>query len=349
MDKNLDALVRLAGWLRALLAAGQPLPEGLARLARTLTDRRERALVERLSADLASGSTLSAALEKQLGRDLPPLALALIRAGEAGGDLRAAVDAVAGYHEAQRDLARQVSASLLYPRIAILVMVALVLPTLAWVRAQLMSDPGAGEVATAPLFWAIDRLVAVILWPFGFGPIATAALIVLCVLVLFGGFRPLDRFTSWIAWRFETAGAVRRATLAAALSRGLALLLRAGVPVPEALRLMAGSTGDAVAGEQLAAAAGRAESGLSLGQALAPVVALPPSLNWFLELGPGGALEAGLSEAARFYEEEARDRAQLLAAALQPIVLLGLAAAFLPSGAILVRLMALFSMAGSVR
>lgn len=346
MSDDLEGLARLTGYLRALLASGQPLPEGLAGLARSLASRREREMLERIAADLAAGTPLSAAVGAQVGRDAPPLLVTLLRAGEVGGRLPQAVEALSGYFEAQRDLSRQLSAALLYPRIAVMVMVALVFPTLAWVQQQLGGDRSLADLNTVSgLPGLLGKLTHLLLWPFGHGSLVTGAIIAATAIVLFAGLPAVDRMTARLGRWFFTAAAVRRAATAAALARGLTLLLGAGVPVPDALRLLAGSSSDADARSQIAAAATRAESGLSLGQALSPVTALPPSFGWFLGLTDAQP-ERALVEAARFFEEEARDRAQLLANALQPLIVLALAVAFLPCAAVLVRLLAVVSNVG---
>ena len=338
MRDEIDGLTRLTGYLRAALASGQPLPEGLARLARTLSPGRERELMEGLASDLSAGTALSAALQRRLGGRVPPLFAALIAAGERSGQLAASVDALAGYAEAQRDLSRQVSAALLYPRVVVLAMVAVVFPVLAWVQGQLLTDPAYAESAPSGLIHLVDRGMALLLWPYAHGT-APAVLFVAAVAVLVcGGVPPVDRLVARLSRRVFAAGGVRRAQLGAALARGMALLLGAGVPLPEALALLAGASADSEAVRQLTAASISARSGLTLGQVLAPVTALPRSFCWFVESGT--APEQGLAEAARFYQDEARDRAQLLAAAIEPLAVLALAVVFLPSAGVLARLLA---------
>lgn len=340
---DLDGLARLTGYLRALLASGQPLPEGLAGLAHALTDARERELLEKIRADVSAGSPLSAAVAAALGQ-APPLLITLLKAGEASGRLGDAVAALAGYYGAQRDLERQLRTVLLYPRIATMVMVALVFPTLAWVQSQLASDPTFEQGTTGGFPWLLDAIARVLLFPFQHGVAVTGAVIAATALALFGGIPPLDRATSRLGRQLFAAGALRRTATAAALARGLSLLASAGVPVPEALALMAGCTPDPDARRQIQDAAGRAETGLSAGQALAGVTALPPSFTWFLGLSDPARPDAGYVEAARFYEEEARDRAQLMANAAQPLIVLALAVAFLPSATVLARLLKIMSM-----
>lgn len=341
---DLDGLARLTGYLRALLASGQPLPEGLAGLARALSDRQERELLEKIRSDLSAGAALSASVAAALGPSAAPLLITLLRAGETSGRLPDAVAALAGYYGAQRDLERQLRTVLLYPRVAAMVMVALVFPTLAWVQSQLASDPVFQEGTTGGFPWLLDVISRIMLFPFQHGRAVSGAVIAASALALFGGFPPLDRLMSRIGRRLFAAGALRRTATAAALARGLSLLSSAGVPVPDALRLMAGCTPDLDARRQIEDAARRAETGLSAGQALQGVTALPPSFPWFLGLSDPARPDAGFVEAARFYEEEARDRAQLMANAAQPLIVLALAVAFLPSATVLARLLKIVSM-----
>lgn len=344
---ELDGLARLTAYLRALLSSGQPLPEGFAALSATVSNRAESALLARIAGDLAAGTPLSAAVTVALGRSAPPLLGTLLKAGEASGRLREAVDALASYYETQRDLNRQLRTALLYPRVAFLMLVALVFPTLAWVQRQLLTDRDfAGASVSTPLARLLDLLSGTLLAPFNHGPAVTGLIALFTFLVLFGGIAPLDRLTSRVARWIFASGALRRAATAAALSRGLSLLLGSGVPVPDALKLLAGCTTDLDARRQIEDAGRRAEAGLSVGQALTGVTALPASFAWFLSLGDGQAPAAALGEAARFYEDEARDRAQLMANAAQPLVVLALTVAFLPSATILARLMSVVGAMG---
>jgi general secretion pathway protein F len=125
-----------------------------------------------------------------------------------------------------------------------------------------------------------------------------------------------------LAWGLPGLGARWRVVVLARLYRGLALLLRAGVPVPDSLRLLQG----ALAGPllpALEAARAAVSGGQRLSQALqAQGLATPVALR-MLHVGEGsGELALMLERAARFHDDEIARLSELVVRAVNPALML---------------------------
>lgn len=332
---DLDALVRLLGYLRALLEAGQPLPDGLRSLARIAAPPADSALLAAVASRLEAGGPVGEALASVIV-PLPSMVRSLVRAGEKSGDLVGAIDALAGFYGAQLDLERRVHAALLYPKTATMVALGVALPIMARVVAAIRDEiglmPGLPDGATAPVAhrWLL-AMTDTVLWPYTMGPVVWVPLVTLAFLLLFCPVGPLERPARWLSLCLFWLGPVRRHSTAAAFSRGLSILLGAGVPLDSAVELMGEFSSDPRVRSELETAARQTRSGMALSAALAGMTVFPPTLHWLVTLGEQGRrLEDALGRAASFFEREARERAELLSWTVQPLVIACLAMLALP-------------------
>jgi type II secretory pathway component PulF len=321
---DLEGLTRLFGYLRTLTSTGGPLPEGLRALSRSAPEV-DRALLRQLARDLEAGLQLSRSVGQRLPA-VPPLVTALLRAGEKSGHLAHAVEALLAWHDAQLDLSRRIEASLAYPRMVVLVALGLALPAVGFAFSRntgLMPNLPASTGTTIARALLVPFTAAPWIWP----PIALAVF-----WLSRHPFGRLGRPAAWMAGRVWAVGTVRRLAHAAGFARGLSMLFAAGVPAPEAVRLLAGFAADPLVDEELAVVAQRVEAGQPLSQALSGVTVFPPALAWMMGLGERAqGLERAVDEAAGFFGREARQQADVLGAALEPWLLVGLALLFAPA------------------
>ncbi|TAM97086.1 MAG: type II secretion system protein GspF, partial [Rhodanobacteraceae bacterium] len=109
-----SALVEFTSQLGILLHAGLPLDRALQMLLELPEGERARRVVERIRDRVRGGASLSRAMEEEHGV-FPKLYLSMVRAGEAGGALDAALARLADYLERARKLRESVIGALVYP------------------------------------------------------------------------------------------------------------------------------------------------------------------------------------------------------------------------------------------
>lgn len=295
--------------LAEALRAGVPLEGALRQLARTLSRGRLRSEIEKLEADLAAGLPLDQALS---ARRLPALYVQLLRVGARSTDLPGFLTLLADYYRQAAEVGGRLRSLLLYPVLVLLCSLALS----CWFAIVFRQVPaalaGVGGVGSAWLDVPVRAYLAV--WA---PPVFLSALTVLVAGVL-----ALPAGREWLRWRLP---AFREASLAR-LARTLELLVRGGVPLPEALELMQrierpGPLRPELArwGERLAAGHGGFED-MTTGSRL-----LPPVFTWLVS-SAGEDLATGLARAAEAYGRRSELKTELLLQAVLPstLLLLGL-------------------------
>ncbi len=298
---NYDELSWFNQQLAAMLREGLPLEGALRQLTESQQKGALREEFTQLESALASGQRLDQAI---LARRFPPLYVRLVQAGARSGDLPGALTMAADYYSELNSVWRRAKAVLFYPAIVLLGAVGLTL--LLWrfygiVDAsfhELSSDirPGGlgqGVLLVTPLFLALVAL--------GFA----------FVLAVPG-------FRRWLVWRLPGFREARTASFAG----GMALMLRQGCPLPEALALMAELEKGSPAGFDLRSW----QEGLQRGETdMAKNAnqwrAMPPMLGWFLRMA-GADLGEGFRRAAVFYRERAIFRLDLILHGALPALLL---------------------------
>lgn len=117
--------------LGALLTAGVPLSRALSVLEREASHAGAKAAWSAIHARVRDGEALAEAMAAQHGL-FPPVFVAMVRAGEAGGFLGVVLDQVADYLEKSRELIGRVSSALIYPALLAVIATAVVSFLLVW-------------------------------------------------------------------------------------------------------------------------------------------------------------------------------------------------------------------------
>ncbi|RVU45122.1 type II secretion system F family protein [Rubrivivax rivuli] len=305
--------------LALLLQSGIPVLEALETLSEREGPAAGRGALPRVCEALREGLPVSTALGR-VPEAFDPLFVAVVAASERSGQLAPALEAHAAYLRWTEELRAKLVAACIYPLLllgaglgVIGFLLLYVLPRFAGVFDALGNDLPAASVQLIHFgVWAAAH------------PAASGALMAALPLLAFAAWRwpPLRQRAAGIAWRLPGIGARWRVVVLARFYRGLALLLRAGVPVPASLQLLQG----ALAGPlqpALAAAQATVAQGQRLSQALqAQGLATPVALR-MLRVGEGsGELALMLERAARFHDDEIARLSELVVRAVNPALML---------------------------
>jgi len=308
--------------LHLLLATGMPLREALASLARSAP--RGMGLVCRtLRDDITKGESLAGALSRH-PEWFDGLYASMVQVGERSGELSTVLGNLAQHLQQQGDFRRQMQTALLYPKLVALVAFAVVV--------FLMSA-------------VVPRFITVISRRGGRLPLPTLILqhvsgffaanwhwCLLGLLALWLAWRLLSTTTRFrLAWeafliRLPVVGPVRQKQAAQHFSVMLCVLLKGGVVLSRALRQLSETADNPlVAGE-----AERMHQRLRVGGGLTttergPI--FPPSFSDMLAAGQeSGALESVLETAAAAYSGDVEAATKKVAALVEPLAILMVAA-----------------------
>ncbi|MDO8481937.1 MAG: type II secretion system F family protein [bacterium] len=221
--------------LGAMLAAGLPLARALSVMERQTKNSKMSATMSEVASAVRRGDTLSVALAKT-PRIFSKLFVAMVRAGEEGGDLPASLTTVADQTERMYNLKKKVRSALIYPTIVIIAMVGIgvmmmivVVPTLAMTFAEMHATlPSSTRVIIAISNFLVGY-TALAIGSF-VGSIAAFYIFIRTSL----GKRALDFFVLHI----PIIGPLVREVNAARTSRTISSLLTAGVSILTALDIV---------------------------------------------------------------------------------------------------------------
>jgi type IV pilus assembly protein PilC len=313
-----DAIV-VASVVADASGAELPLPDALRAAAIEAGPSRLGRALDQLAEELARGRPLQDLCEDPR-QHVSHYAAGLIRASSAGGSL---AEALAEWIETQRGLQqtwRAVTAALTYPAIllAIAVLIVLILdivlvkPMLDMFEQFGMELPQITQMMTWLHHWGV--YFALILCAIGLA----SAVLIRCVVGAAKRRRILQHFPLFgMLWYW---------TGITELARLLAILLRRGVPMDEALKLSADGVQDANIREICLRLAAGVADGIPLSKLMEATHRVPDSVVPLVRWGErSGRLEEAFSLIGELYESRAQLRADLLAGALPPVVFIFLA------------------------
>lgn len=313
-----EELVLFCQHLQLTLEAGMPVREALDALAEEGEEGAIAALCRRLGDYVDHGESLSRALE-QAGLDR--FVVAMVSAGETSGRLAEMLARAAAHLQWRHDLRRQVLASLSYP-LLVLVSLCIAVPMLfVYLVPQLLSFL-AGQNTALP--WYTQWLVAVAEFVrlHGAALALVVAGVVASALLLYRVWRGFRRLLDAWSLRLPVLGRLGVQMHAAQFAEQLGILYGAGIPVAQALPVVARSLDNLHLRETLGTAAEQLGEGQGLHLSLEST-GFPSLLLRLVKLGElSGRLESSLAQAADLYGRRARRLALRLASVVGPAALL---------------------------
>jgi type IV pilus assembly protein PilC len=287
-------------------------------------DARLRASLREVLAEIERGEALSAALGRR-PRSFPPLIVAMIAAGEAGGMLDEVLERVAALLERDEQLRKSVVAALAYPATVLTASLALVIFLIVRIVPMFADLFASFHVALPASTLALLWLGATFGRP---APWIAAACALFAGAFAFARIRrtragaiALDRARLAIPF----AGPLLRTTIHARFARMLATLVRSGVELTRALDVVTPVTGSPLHQASLAGVALALREGEALTPPLAATRLFDPMLVSLVGVGEEtGMLDVMLEKAADYFESDVAAAIATLGAAIEPALIIGL-------------------------
>jgi general secretion pathway protein F len=324
---SLADLSLLLRQLATLLEAGLPLEQSLSVLIEQSSNHYQHGLLAAIRGDVLAGQTLAQALA-QHPNDFPELHRALIKAGEASGELDTVMDQLATYSENQHALQQKVGLAFVYPAIVTAVAILIVGGLLFYVVPQVISVFEQSHqqlpLLTRSLIWVTDGLAAA--WPY---------LLALLIAGVFAARQMLKQESVRASLhrkmlRVPILGRLIQGVNTARMASTLSILFGSGVPLLTALSAASGVVGNLPMRYALDEAARKVREGVSLSRALAVSGLFPPVLIHLIASGEqSGKLDVMLNRVAKQQEQEVGAFVSTLTSLLEPILILVMGAVVL--------------------
>ncbi|MCK8045819.1 type II secretion system F family protein [Shewanella sp. 1CM18E] len=315
----LDELQIFTRQMYSLTRSGIPILRAIAGLSETTHSQRMKEALDDISEQLTSGRPLSSAMN-QHPDVFDALFVSMVHVGENTGKLEDAFIQLSGYIEREQETRRRIKAAMRYP---IFVLIAI---AIAMVILNIMVIPKFAEMFSrfgAELPWATKLLintsnVFVNYWP---------AMIVVLV-ASFVGIRYWHSTEKgekqWDKWKLNipaVGSIIERSTLSR-YCRSFSMMLSAGVPMTQALSLVADAVDNAYMHDRIVGMRRGIESGESMLRVSNNSHLFTPLVLQMVAVGEEtGQIDQLLNDAADFYEGEVDYDLKNLTAKLEPILI----------------------------
>jgi len=269
------------------------------------------------------GETLSDSMEEQK-KIFPPLLIHMVRAGESSGSLDIAFERMAIQFEKDAKLQATIKKAMIYPIIVMLVAIGVVIVMLTFVipnYAEMFEDM---DMELPGITVAVMNMSDFVI---GYWYILIA--VVIAVVVAFRMFyaSPQGRhIVDNILLRNKLTGPLSQKSASARFARTLSTMLAAGISMPDALEITAGTLTNVIMRDAVMDAREDIVQGTSLSLPIERSRKFPPMVHHMIRIGEeSGDVEGLLTKLADYYEEEVEMATESMMAVMEPLIILLLA------------------------
>lgn len=337
-------LAVFAKQMAGLINAGLPLMRTLSILIEQAEDRMLRDALVKVHAAVESGSAFSAALG-QHPDVFPPLMVSMVRVGESGGFLGQALVTVADTYKDEAELQDKIRSATTYPLIVLSIAI---LGVIAMVTFVVPIFKGMFENLGSELPLPTQILVTMsnnMFWMLPLGIVGAIAFWLWWVRN-----RNEDRVRKVVdplKLRMPVFGPLATKIAVARFSRSLSMMLKAGVPLVQALSIVGQAANNYKVEEAVRAVQESVKQGKSFSTPLAKADVFPPMVAQMAAVGEeSGTLPDMLASIADFYEGEVKTATEQLTASIEPILIVGIG--IIIGGMVISLYMPIFSIYGEL-
>ncbi len=327
-----------------MIDAGLPLVQCLDILAGQQQNKEFKKVLLDVKSSVEEGSTLADALRKH-PKVFDELFVNLVAAGEVGGILDTILNRLSTFMEKAEKLKGKIKGALTYPAVVIVIAILVVSGLLIWV-VPIFEDmfSSFGKALPGPTQAVVNMSNFLrTYWYIIFGGLA----VTMVGLVQFYRTQRGRRIMDAMFLRMPVIGDLLRKTAVARFTRTLGTMLSSGVPILEALEIVAKTAGNVVVEEAVMKARASISEGKTLAEPLAQTKVFPPMVTQMITVGEStGALDTMLSKIADFYEDEVDAAVEALTSLIEPVLMAFLGVVV--GGLVIALYLPIFQLAGAV-
>jgi len=306
--------------MATMMKSGVPIVSALEIIGSGHKNPRMAKLVGTVRADLEGGSSLYEAISRHPVQ-FDELYRNLVRAGEGAGVLETVLDTIANYQENIETLKGKIKKALFYPAMVIAVAILVSSVLLVWVVPQfedIFKSFGTDLPVFTQMIVAASRFMVGWWW---------AILLLVVGLVVGTTFlykrspkmqHTLDR----LILKVPVIGQIMHNSAIARFARTTAVTFKAGVPLVEALGIVAGATGNKTYEDAVLRMRDDVSVGYPVNMAMKQVNLFPHMVVQMTAIGEeAGALDTMLFKVAEYFEQEVNNSVDALSSLLEPLIM----------------------------
>ncbi|WP_312236511.1 type II secretion system F family protein [Stenotrophomonas sp.] len=306
--------------MATMMKSGVPIVGSLDIIASGHKNPRMKKMVDSIRTDIEGGSSLYEAISRHPVQ-FDELYRNLVRAGEGAGVLETVLETVANYKENIEALKGKIKKALFYPIMVLAVALLVSGILLVWVVPQ-FEDVFKGFGADLPAFtqmivnlsrfmvsWWLLILIAIVGSVFGF-------------IAAYKRSPSMQHTLDRLILKVPVIGQLMHNSAIARFARTTAVTFKAGVPLVEALSIVAGATGNKVYEEAVLRMRDDVSVGYPVNMSMKQTHLFPHMVIQMTAIGEeAGALDAMLFKVAEYFEQEVNNAVDALSSLLEPIVM----------------------------
>ncbi|TSC65495.1 MAG: putative Type IV pilus assembly protein PilC [Candidatus Berkelbacteria bacterium Gr01-1014_85] len=316
--------VIFARQLAVMIKAGLPILPALRAIHDQTENPRLKETIIKMARQIEGGASLSASF-KRYESVFPPLFASVAKVGEKSGQLDQVLTDLADQLESDAEIVSKTKGAMIYPAIVLTALIGVMILITVFIIPQLLT---VFEDAEASLPVSTKAILAISNFIRAYGVYVLVSVIALTVFIRY----QLHRSLSWrlnrdrLLLKLPVFGSfIRKVSLTRFLGI-MSTLLKAGLPMIEAIRTSSETVNNEVFSRELMKIAKRVEAGESFSTALQSSKEFPPMIGQMAAIGEtGGAVEDSLQTVAGFYQKDLANQTRNLSTAIEPILMIVMA------------------------
>jgi len=302
-----------------MVNSGLPILRALSILADQTESKELAKVLVQARTDVEQGSSLSAAMGKH-PKAFSNTFIAMVKAGETGGVLDDVLLQLADQIEKEVSLRRQIKSAMTYP-VAVVALVVLIM--------------------SAMLLFVVPQFEAIFSQLGGQLPLPTRALLFMSEMfksywyIVFGGaiaarfffrrYKTTEKgreVVDGLKLRAPVFGSLFHKTALSRFSSTLAMLMKSGVPILQALEIVSDTVNNKVIGKAITEVQLSVRDGESIAKPLTKYPIFPPMVVQMISVGEEtGQVDIMLEKIAEFYDQEVEASVDALTSLIEPILI----------------------------
>ncbi len=306
--------------MATMMKSGVPIVSALEIIGSGHKNPRMKKMVDTIRTDIEGGSSLHEAISKHPVQ-FDELYRNLVRAGESAGVLETVLDTIASYKENLEALKGKIKKALFYPAMVLVVAFLVSTILLVWVVPQfeeVFQSFGADLPAFTQMVVNLSRFM--VSWWWLMAIVAIGA--VVAIAMTYRRSEKMQHTVDRLILKVPVIGQIMHNSAIARFSRTTAVTFKAGVPLVEALGIVAGATGNKVYGEAVLRMRDDVSVGYPVNMAMKQLNLFPHMVIQMTGIGEeAGALDTMLFKVAEYYEQEVNNAVDALSSLLEPMIM----------------------------
>ena len=337
-------LVVFTRQLSTMIDAGLPLVQSIEILSKQQENATFKKVLSEVKGDVETGTTFADAMRKH-PNVFDNLFCNMIEAGETGGILDTILSRLAVFMEKSMALQKKIKGAMTYPTICLAISILILIVILVFVipvfEEMFATFGSALPIPTQIVVTMSNTFKGNFIW------IAMSFFLVIYTIKKVYNSKKGRIKIDYLLLKAPIVGTLVRKVAVAKFTRTLSTMLQSGVPILEALQVVAKTAGNKI----IEAAVFRVSDSIAEGRPIAEPLeesgVFPNMVVQMINVGESvGALDTMLAKIADFYDEEVDQAVENLTAMIEPLMMVVLGGMI--GGLVIAMYLPIFSMAGAI-